>query len=177
MQGLPVEMLAEYVPWLVSTGAALLTGSILFCIFEKQGKRTAAVIVLATAGFATAMLPMLGHNAMSASFSSYQILQKIRPQLKPDTPFYTVNMFDHTLPFYLGKTVTMVAYKDELEIAIGWEAHKFLPDYAAFAKAWQADAAPFAMFAPDDLADFRRQFPLPMLEVARDPRRVIVRKP
>ena len=43
--------------------------------------------------------------------------------------------------------------------------------------AWEADAAPFAMFAPDDLEGFRKAFPVPMVEVARDVRRVIVTKP
>ena len=122
-------------------------------------------------------MALSGHNTLSPVYSSYQIVQKIRSQLKPDTPFYVVNTFDHTLPYYLGRTVTMVGYKDELAIAIGWEPHKFLPDYAAFAKAWEADSAPFAMFAPDDLPEFRKQWPLPMVEVARDPRRVIVSKP
>ena len=77
----------------------------------------------------------------------------------------------------MPRTVTMVGYKDELEIAISWEPEKFLPDYAAFARAWQADAAPFALFAPKDLDDFRSHFPLPMVEVARDHRRVVVKKP
>jgi len=97
--------------------------------------------------------------------------------LWPDTPFYVVNTFDHTLLFYLGRTVTMVSYKDELAVAIGWEKHKFLPDYTSFARAWEKDSAPLAMFAPKDLTDFRKQFPVAMVEIARDPRRVIVAKP
>ncbi len=58
------------------------------------------------------------------------------PELTPDTPFYRVNTFDQTLPFYLKRNVTMVSYKDELAVAIGWEPEKFLPDLAAFEKRW-----------------------------------------
>jgi 4-amino-4-deoxy-L-arabinose transferase-like glycosyltransferase len=174
---LPAELLAGYVPWLVLTGLALLAGAALFALLEARGRRPAAVLALAAGGLAAALLPLSGHNALSSVYSSYQIVQKIRPQLRPDTPFYVVNTFDHTLPFYLGRTVTMVSYKDELAIAIGWEPSKFLPDYAAFAGAWKKDRAPFAMFAPDDLVDFQKRFALPMVEVARDPRRVIVTKP
>ncbi len=174
---LPQELLVNYIPWLVLTGLAMLAGSVLFWFFEKQGRRSAAVIAFSAAGLATALFPVLGHNTMSSVYSASQIVQKIRPLLRPDTPFYMVNTFDHTLPFYLGRTVTMVSYKDELSSAIGWEPKDYLADYASFAKAWETDAAPLAMFAPDDLEGFRKAFPVPMVEVARDVRRVIVGKP
>jgi 4-amino-4-deoxy-L-arabinose transferase-like glycosyltransferase len=174
---LPAELLAGYVPWLVLTGIALLAGSALFGVLEARGRRSAAVLVLAAGGLAAALLPLSGHNTLSSVYSSYQIVQKIRLQLKPGTPFYVVNTFDHTLPYYLGRPVTMVSYKDELAVAIGWEPNKFLADYAAFARAWEKDEAPFAMFAPDDLPDFQKRFPVAMVEIARDPRRVIVTKP
>ena len=174
---LPAELLADYVPWLVLTGAALLGGALLFALFEARGRRAAAVIALSACGLASALLPLSGHNTLASVYSAKQIVQKIRPQLRPDTPFYVVNTFDHTLLFYLGRTVTMVSYKDELAVAIGWEKHKFLPDYTSFARAWEKDSAPLAMFAPKDLTDFRKQFPVAMVEIARDPRRVIVAKP
>jgi hypothetical protein len=60
---------------------------------------------------------------------------------------------------------------------IAWEPQKFLPDAAAFARAWQADREAFAMFNAKDLAGFLRAHPVPMQIVARDARRVIVRKP
>ena len=71
----------------------------------------------------------------------------------------------------------MVGYKDELEIAISWEPEKFIPDLDAFARAWTADDKAFAMFNPDDWDAFRKKYALPMVEIARDPRRVIVKKP
>jgi hypothetical protein len=97
--------------------------------------------------------------------------------VKPDIPFYVVDTFDHTLPFYLNRTVTMVGYKDELAQSIAWEPQKFLPDAAAFVRAWQADREAFAMFNVNDLDGFLKAHPVPMRIVARDPRRVIVRKP
>jgi hypothetical protein len=88
-----------------------------------------------------------------------------------------VDTFDHTLPFYLNRTVIMVRYKDELAQSIAWEPQKFLPDAAAFVRAWQADREAFAMFNVNDLDGFLKAHPVPMRIVARDPRRVIVRKP
>ena len=36
------------------------------------------------------------------------------PAASPDVPFYSVRMYDQTLPYYLGRTVTLVAHPDEL---------------------------------------------------------------
>ena len=123
-------------------------------------------------------LPVIGHDSLSPVYSAHGIIQTARPQLSADAPFYMVNTFDHTVPFYLGRTVTMVRYTDELEKAISWETHKFIPDLDGFARAWSAEGPAFAMFNPPDLMQFRRTHPaVPMIEIARDPRRVIVKKP
>jgi hypothetical protein len=88
-----------------------------------------------------------------------------------------VETFDHTALFYLGRTVTMVSVMDELVDPIGRAPGDFLPDAAAFARAWQADRDAFAMFNVNDLPEFLKAYPVPMRVVAEDPRRVIVRKP
>lgn len=174
---LPAELLANYAPWLTLSGVSLLVGVLACAAFEWRGRRGAAVISLAAAGLAAGQLPVVGHDNLTPVYSAHEIVETIRPQLKPGAPFYVVNTFDHTLPFYLGRTVTMVGYKDELEIAISWEPEKFLPDMEAFARAWTRDDAAFAMFNTRDWDEFRKKYHLPMVEIARDPRRVIVKKP
>jgi hypothetical protein len=93
-----------------------------------------------------------------------------------EIPFYSVNTFDHSVPFYLGRTVTMVAYKDELEVPIGWEPTKFLPDIDAFAAAWSRDRRAYAVMTPGDFELIGRRGDVPMEVLSRDPRRVVVRK-
>jgi len=175
---LPPELLAGYVPWLAAAGLALAVAALLSAWFCLRGRVTAATTALAFGGLLTAQLALSGHEQLSPTYSAYHIVQKIRTQIRPDVPFYFVDTFDHTLLFYLGRTVTMVSDKDELEQPIGWEPQKFLPDMAAFARAWQADGEAYAMFSPeDDLIAFLKAYPVAMRVVARDPRRVIVSKP
>ena len=175
---LPSEFLARYVPWIAAAGAALFAGGIASAWLALRGRPLAATVALALGGLVCVQVGASGHEQLSPVYSAYHIVQKIRNQLKPDAPFYVVDTFDHTLPFYLGRTVTMVSYKDELAQAIGWGPQKFLPDLAAFAGAWNADREAFAMFNPRGFAEFRESFPdVPMEVIARDPRRVIVRKP
>jgi hypothetical protein len=141
------------------------------------GRRAAAAVTLALGGLAWVQIVLSGHETLAPAFSAYHVVQKIRGDVKPDVPFYVVDTFDHTLPFYLDRTVTMVGYKDELAQSIAWEPGKFLPDAGAFARAWQSDRDAFAMFSVNDLAAFLKAHPVPVRIVASDPRRVIVRKP
>jgi 4-amino-4-deoxy-L-arabinose transferase-like glycosyltransferase len=174
---LPSELLAGYVPWLAAAGVVLFAAaaaSAWFCLCRRP---LAATLALAAGGLVAVQAGLSGYEQLAPAYSAYHSVQKIRDQLKPDVPFYVVNTFDHTLPYYLGRTVTMVAYKDELAKAIGWEPQKFLPDMAAFARAWQADREAFAMFNPGDFAEFRKSHPVPMQIIARDPRRIFVKKP
>jgi 4-amino-4-deoxy-L-arabinose transferase-like glycosyltransferase len=176
-EAIPEALLQEYIPWFIASGLALAAGAILATVFLARGNRVPAVLSLACGGLVFAQTALSGHESLAPSLSAYHIVHKIRDQLKPDTPFYVVETFDHTLLFYLGRKVTMVAVKDELAEPITRAPRDFLPDAAAFARAWEADRDAFAMFNINDLPAFLAAHPVPMRVVAADPRRVIVRKP
>ena len=137
----------------------------------------AAALALAAGSLVAGQLVLLGHEALSPAYSAYHIVERVRAQIRPDAPFYVVNAFDHTLPFYLGRTVTMVIYKDELAQAVTWEPHKFIPELAGFVRAWNGEREAFAMFSTNDFQEYEKTLSIPMQVIARDPRRVIVRKP
>ena len=170
-------LLEGYAPWLLAAGLALAAGGAVAAILSWRGMRVSAVLSLAFGGLTLSQLALSGHESLAPSLSAYHIVQQIRNQVKPDTPFYFVETFDHTALFYLGRKVTMVSVTDELGDPIGREPRDFLPDAAAFARAWEADRDAFAMFNVNDLQPFLKAHPLPMRIVAEDPRRVIVRKP
>jgi len=77
-------------------------------------------------------------------FSAYHVVQKIRGDVKPDVPFYVVDTFDHTLPFYLDRTVTMVGNKDELAQPIAREPRDSCPTLPPL----RAPGNPIAMRSP-----------------------------
>ena len=176
-EDLPAALLSRYVPWIELAGFALFALAGISALFALRRETIASTAFLAAGGLFCTLALLLGHETLSPAYSAYDIAQKIRPALKADVPFYSVNTFDHTLPFYLGRTVTMVAYKDELAQAIGWESAKFLPDLGAFARAWTQDREAWAVFSAQDYPRMAMELKLPMQVVARDPRRVVVRKP
>jgi 4-amino-4-deoxy-L-arabinose transferase-like glycosyltransferase len=174
---LPAELLAGYVPWLLAAAAALLAAAGVSAWLALRGRLEAATLALAFGSLVSVQTATSGHEALSPAYSAYHVAQQIRDQLKPDVPFYMVDTFDHSLLFYLRRTATMVGVKNELEQPITWEPGRFLPDTIAFARAWQADPEAYAMFNVKDLPGFLDAHPVPMQVVARDVRRVIVKKP
>ena len=138
-----------------------------------RGRANAALVVLAGAGLVFAQLALSGHESLSKANSAYYIVQKIKPELKPGMPFYSVDTYDQSLQFYLRRTTTMVSYKDELGFGIAQEPQKFIPTVAQFEKNWDAEHEALALMSPQRYDELRAQG-LPMRLVARDTRRVIV---
>ena len=88
-------------------------------------------------------------------------------------PFYQIEMYDQTLPFYLDRTTRLVGFRDELALGIDAEPEKQVPTTSAWTSEWQALAQGYAVMPPDTHARLTAQG-VPMRELARDPRRVVV---
>jgi 4-amino-4-deoxy-L-arabinose transferase-like glycosyltransferase len=169
----PAAMFHAYAHWLLPAALLLIAGAAACAWLAWRRKPNAAITVLACAGLVFAQLALSGHESLSRANSAYYIAQKIKPDLKPGMPFYSVNTYDQSLQFYLRRTTTMVKYKDELGFGIAREPQKFIPDLAQFEKIWDADHDALALMSPDTYEKLRAQG-LPMRVVARDTRRVIV---
>ena len=165
---------AAYLPWIVTTSVfAAACGAVAF-FFGWHGRTPGVVASLALAGFGCTQMALAGHRALAPNFSAQQLVAAA-PAIPADAPVYAVDAYDHSIPWYLRRTVTMVGYKDELDKAIAWERSKFIPDLAAFAAAWKAQPRAFAFVSVRDFD--RLSAALPMQVLARDPRYVLVRKP
>lgn len=172
----PAALYADYVPWLMIACASLFTGAVAGLIYAWRSMPRAALISLAAGGLLFSQLILLGHDSLAPSNSAYAIALQIRDQVKPGVPFYSVNTYDQTLPFYLKRTLTMVSYRDELGFGIEQEPEKFIPDLEGFASIWRAQSEAWALMSPDTYRLFLAQ-ELPMQIVVEDTRRIIIRKP
>jgi 4-amino-4-deoxy-L-arabinose transferase-like glycosyltransferase len=168
-----VEMFRDYADWLIAAGLLQIAGAAACAWLAWRGRAAAALAVLAFAGLVFAQLVLSGHESLSRAKSAYHIVQEIKPELKPGMPFYSVDTYDQSLQFYLRRSTTMVAYKDELGFGIAQEPEKFIPDLAQFEMTWNAGRAALALMSPGTYEGLRTQG-LPMRLVARDTRRVIV---
>lgn len=168
-----VDLYRDYAAWLIAAGLLAIAGAAACGWLAWRGRAAAALAVFAFAGLVFAQLVLSGHESLSTAKSAYHIAQKIKPELKPGMPFYSVDTYDQSLQFYLQRSTTMVVYKDELGFGIAQEPQKFIADFAQFEKNWNTEREALALMSPDTYASFSAKG-LPMRLVARDTRRIVV---
>lgn len=172
----PHAMMSDYQRFVLVALSVLLCGAALALWLNRRGRRQDALLTLAAAGFLSGMIGTQGHESLARSNSAYHIAREVRPSLPPAVPLYSVRMYDQTLTFYLGRTVTLVEYTDEMGFGLEQEPHLGIPTLAQFEARWKADRDAFAVMDPNTYSMLNARG-LPMQLVASDTRRIIARKP
>ncbi|HUO44968.1 MAG TPA: glycosyltransferase family 39 protein [Burkholderiales bacterium] len=169
----PAELYRAQVPWLIAAAAVLLAGCIAAIFYGRRNRLRPAVIVAAFASLLAGQLALASYDELAPLHSAHNIAEKIKPYLRPGAPFYSVATYDQTLPFYIDRTVTPVAFQDELAFGLRQEPALGIPDLAEFEHRWHSNAYALAIMEPD-MFERLRQDGLPMREIARDAERVVV---
>ncbi|HEX7053279.1 MAG TPA: glycosyltransferase family 39 protein [Burkholderiales bacterium] len=172
-----IDSYRGYAPWVAGALALMAALAALagYCI--RRERRGAAVLALAAGGFAATQIALAGHVTLAERFSVAPTVARLAELPPPDVPVFAVDAYDHTMPWALKRTVTMVSVTEELAKPISWDPEGYLPDLDAFARAWRAAPETWAFVRARQLEVLRRTLDLPMREVARGPVYVIVRKP
>jgi hypothetical protein len=171
----PQELYDHYATWLQLAGAIGGAGAMAAIVLVLGKRLVAAVAAAAVGGLLCTQLGVTGHDSLNYVTSAYHLAQKIKPILGPGVPFYSVRTYEQTLPFYIGRTLTLVEFTDELDFGLRQEPELWVPTLAEFEQRWVRQADAFAVMPPDAYRELYNHG-LPMEIVASDPRRVIVRK-
>jgi 4-amino-4-deoxy-L-arabinose transferase-like glycosyltransferase len=172
----PIDMVGPYAQWLTVSASIWLAGTLAAMVLTWRDRKFPALMVLAVASLLAWFGAILGHESLNRSSSAHYVATQVKPLLRDGVPFYSVRMYDQTLPFYLDRTVTLVHYRDEFSFGQDHEPGSWIPTEDEFKRRWIADADAFAIMETDHF-EALRDGGLPMTEVARDTRRIIVRKP
>jgi len=172
----PAALYENYVPWIAAAGAAWVIGGTCAFFFCRLGIRGAALLGMGFGGLISTQMVITGHDALSPAHSAYYIARDIKPHLAENTPFFSVRTYDQTLPFYIKRTVKLVAFQDELAYGLAHEPRLWLPDIPSFERAWRGERSALAIMEPQTYAELEKNG-LPMQIVARDLRRVVAKKP
>jgi len=151
--------------WLLAASAIWLVGTVAALLLSYRDKTRAAIIVLACSSLIAAQVLLTGHDSLSATRSDYAIAQQIKPYLRPGAPFYSLEGYDQTLTFYLKRTVTLVAYQDEMAFGIAQEPGKWLPTIESFKLEWVRQPYALAIMPNATYQQFSQQR-LPMRVIA-----------
>jgi hypothetical protein len=107
--------------------------------------------------------------------SSFERMRETYGDVPPDVPFFSVGMYDQTLPFELGRAVILVAYRGEFALGLAAEPTKAVPTLENFRAAWRSLDDAYAVMRPATYEMLQSEG-LPMSLLVMDPRRAIVRR-
>ena len=170
-----IESYAQYTYWIIAALIALISCSLLALM---QSKRNGLSSITSFAGglFLCALIAGTGHETLGRAVSGIDLVEQVKADIPQKTNFYSVRILDHTVPFYLGRTMTMVEFPDELEFGVKQEPELWLPTLDAFIERWKEDQTAYALMVPEQYVTLQK-LNVPMQEVGRDSRRVIVKHP
>ena len=168
---------AIYAQWLA--GAALIAGlgALAAHILAHKGRVASGAVAMAAGALLATQVGIAAHRTMADRFSVESTVAALTQRPPPGVPVFAVDMYDHTLPWSLRRTVTMVAHRDELAVQIGWEPQKFVPDLATFGERWRAAREAWAFVPLAELERLPRELGIEMQVMARGAQYAIVKKP
>lgn len=171
-----IQLYAKYAYWLMAALLIWLLGLIAALVLLHRRNKMPAVLILAFASLIAGQLGGSGYNTIAKERSAYYIAEAIRPMVKPDEPFYSVGMYEQTLPFYLKRTFTLVYYQDEMAFGISREPQRYIPDLVRFAKEWNKQPQALAIM-PRRIYPQLEQLHMAMKIIYQDPQYYVVSKP
>jgi 4-amino-4-deoxy-L-arabinose transferase-like glycosyltransferase len=166
------------VPWVIAGCGVLVLSGLLALWLVHQGQRVKALAAVAFGGMLGCQVAMVTAYRVDDYFSSERLIDgmsggsAVRP-FRPETPFYSVDFFDHTVPFYLGRSVILVKERGELAWGTDRTPGSYIPDIAQFSERWRREDQAFAIMRAATFAELTANG-LPMHIVAQDSRRVVV---
>ena len=166
----------EYSIWLLAAASALSAAGFAGLEFFRRAQPEQGLAASALGSLIAIQLALSGTHVVDEHYSSERLVEQIvddNLRFPSDSPFYSVASYDQSVPFYLGRSVTLVAYKDELAPGIAAEPHKYIGTVDEFLGLWKEDREAFAIMKPPLYEKLSREG-LPGRILVRDARWIIV---
>ncbi|HXF79191.1 MAG TPA: glycosyltransferase family 39 protein [Usitatibacter sp.] len=171
-----VSLYAAAMPWLFTAVAMIGVGALGATFLLRHQRRFEALAAMALGSVVALGLVIEGYGALTPRQSGIGVARAMAPYLASNPRLYSVDYYDQTIPFYIGRTVTLVSYVDEFETGLAAEPGKSIARLGDFPAEWLRPGGALAIMQPRAYAQMKA-LGLPMDVLHVDPRRVLVRKP
>ena len=151
--------------------ALLLAVSGLYVLSRRRRDGTDSAMFLGAGWCLAGLLAMRAASAVAPIYSGAAIARAF-PDVPREAPIYSIATYDQTLPFYWGRTVTLVSYRGELDYGLKRDPGAEIPTVAQFVERWTEESSGFAVMEKP-MFDELVSRGVPMREVARDAGRVL----
>lgn len=163
----------SYALWVAGACLIAIAGILVALYLNRVGRMLGSVTAFSLSVFAATTVGLVGHETFGRSGSGVDLVAPIQAALTPSMPIYSVRWLDHTLPFYLERTMIMVEAPGELEFGVRQEPQKWIPTLGRFLQEWSSGQHALAVMSHDTYESLRREG-VPMFPVAQDRRRIVV---
>jgi hypothetical protein len=153
-----------------------LAGFSLLAALQAKRNGLASILSFASGFFLCAIIAGTGHETLGRAVSGVDLANRVKASIPANVNMYSVRLLDHTMPFYLNRTMIMVEDPDELRFGVTAQPELWLPTLDDFITRWNEDPSAYAIMVPEQF-DALQKIQFPMQEVDRDSRRVIVKHP
>ena len=144
----------------------------------NRGQITQAFAVISLAGVIAMQILQVGTQDVAQQYSTKELINTARAkfgEFDPSAAFFSVGVYDQTLPLNLSRTVTLVAYTDEFSLGLRIEPRKGISTIDEFRQTWRETAHGYAVMSWRQYED-EITAGTPMHLMARDPRLVLVQR-
>jgi 4-amino-4-deoxy-L-arabinose transferase-like glycosyltransferase len=147
---------------------ALGLGALLGVVCSRRGHALAAAASAGLGCLLFAPLASLAAAELPAMQAKTRLIEQLTPRIGAYRHFYCVGVYVQTVPFYLRRTCTLVAYRGELDFGLSLQPALGIADFASFVAVWRRDSFALALLRPADY---------PRLAALGAPMRVIYTSP
>lgn len=145
------DLIEPYTSWVMASGAIMLAAALVAYAVRIRFAHLASITLSFGILLAFQVL-VVGAESVEDLFSSEQLvdtaLDKIG-EFEPDVPFYSLDMYEQTMPHHLGRTLTVVKFKGELQMGISQDPAKAVASVEEFRGLWQAHPQAYAIMTPE----------------------------
>ncbi len=170
------ELYAAARPWIVAGLAVLAVALAAAALRLRAGRKWSGVALVVAGSLFLIDFIEDGYHQLAPRQSGEVVAKVMKRSLGRDTRVYSVGYYDQTIPFYIGRTVTLVDYWDEFSQGLKSEPQLSIPTLEAFERDWVRPGDAMAIIHPD-LHEKLTSRGLAMTTLHRDERRILVRKP
>ena len=173
---IPAPLFTAFRPWLMGSGLLFILGGIMG--WRGDRRRPAFLSVTGLVVLLALQLLSWGYQSMAPTRSSQAMAAAIQTAAPNPSEIFAVETSDHpqSLPFYLGRTVTIVAYKNEMAMGIDAEPAKWIATPEEFVNRWRDAERPVAIIDQDIYEKYQLRG-VPMRVIFENPRRLVLVKP
>lgn len=170
----PLAVLHRLAGFTALGALSFLLGAACAWRFLALERKLPAIIALSIASVCALTLTTVGYGAYAEMKSARAVVHALHPDA--DTEVFSLRYYDQTLPFYLGRDVTLVDYVDEFALGERVEPKRWISSLDGFVPRWNAAPKALAMLGTDTYAELKQRG-VPMKVVYQDPRRMVIAKP